>query len=111
MSRQEKQRRSRGFNNRPDNDNPTGSHGRGGFSRSTLSYLAEPLDFSLISDPNIVVSFKNLLKKDATTKTKALDDLIAAAQARTAEVDGIEDAVLDVWVSFRPRTPVGYAGQ
>ncbi|EOO00110.1 putative c3hc4 type (ring finger) zinc finger containing protein [Phaeoacremonium minimum UCRPA7] len=64
----------------------------GGFSTSSsgssLSYLAEPPDFSSISDANVVVSFKNLLKKDSTTKAKALEDLVAYTQAHPYEQNG-----------------------
>jgi len=74
-----------------------------GFSTSTdrnnLSYLAEPPDFSGITDANVVVSFKNLLKKDGTTKAKALEDLVVFAQAHPHEKDGgVEDGVLEAWV-------------
>ena len=75
----------------------------GGFSTSSsgssLSYLAEPPDFSSISDANVVVSFKNLLKKDSTTKAKALEDLVAYTQAHPYEQNGgTEEAVLEAWV-------------
>lgn len=86
--------------------------GFGGFattstSAGSLSYLADPPDFSSISDPNIVVSFKNLLKKDNTTKSKALADLVQYTQARPYEQDGgVEDAVLETWVQLYPRTSI-----
>jgi E3 ubiquitin-protein ligase listerin len=80
----------------------------GGFSafgspqgRSSLSYLAEPPSFSAVSDPNAVVCFKSILKKDSTTKAKALDELIAYVQDHPYEKDGgVEEAVLDVWVGI-----------
>ena len=79
--------------------------GFGGFSASSgsdLSYLAEPPDFSTINDANVVVSFKNVLKKDSTTKAKGLEDLVAYVQARPFEVDGgTEDSILDIWVGKR----------
>lgn len=68
-------------------------------SGSKLSYLTEPPDFSAISDANVVVSFKNLLKKDATTKTKALEDLLAYVDAHPYEQNGgTEEPVLEAWV-------------
>lgn len=75
----------------------------GGFSSpssgSGLSYLTEPPDFSSISDANVGVSFKNLLKKDATTKTKALEELVASVQASPYDKNGgAEEAVLEAWV-------------
>lgn len=67
---------------------------------SSLSYLTEPPSLSEISDPNIVVSIKNVLKKDATTKVKGLEDLVAFAQSHPPETGGdVQDALLDVWVS------------
>ena len=66
---------------------------------SSLSYLSNPSDLSAISDPNVVVSFRNLSKKDGTTKAKALDDLRAYVQAHPFEADGgVEEAILNAWV-------------
>lgn len=83
-----------------------GRSGAGGFgvfgsadAGSSLSYLAEPPSFSAVSDPNVVVSLKNVLKKDSTTKAKALEDLLAYVQAHPYDQDGgVEEAVLEVWV-------------
>ncbi len=81
----------------------SGFGGFGGQGSSSLSYLAEPPSFAAITDPNVVVSLKNVLKKDSTTKTKALDELLAHVQANPHDKDGgVEDALLDVWVSQRP---------
>ncbi|KAJ0114679.1 hypothetical protein J7T55_004923 [Diaporthe amygdali] len=85
------------------------SFGFGGFSTQStgsgsLSYLSEDPDLSSLSDPNTVVSFKNLLKKDNTTKSKALTDLIQYTQAHPNETDGgVEEAVLEAWVRLYPR--------
>ncbi len=71
----------------------------GQFSSSSLSYLAEPPSFAAVTDPNVVVSLKNVLKRDSTTKTKALDELLAYVQANPHDKHGgVEDALLDVWV-------------
>lgn len=86
--------------------------GFGGFSSQStssgsLSYLSEDPDLSSLSDPNIVVSFKNLLKKDNTTKSKALADLIQYTQAHPNETDGgVEEAVLEAWVRLYPRMSI-----
>lgn len=73
----------------------------------SLSYLSEDPDFSLISDSNVVVSFKNLLKKDNTTKSKALADLIQYTQTHPNDHDGgIEEAVLETWVRLYPRISI-----
>ncbi|KAI0186040.1 hypothetical protein EV127DRAFT_514722 [Xylaria flabelliformis] len=72
-----------------------------------LSYLAEPPNFSSVSDANVVISLKNLQKKDATTKAKALEDLLAHVQAHPYEQDGgVEDPILDVWVQLYPRVSI-----
>ncbi|KAF2967544.1 hypothetical protein GQX73_g6050 [Xylaria multiplex] len=72
-----------------------------------LSYLAEPPDFSSVSDANVIVSFKNLQKKDATTKAKALEELLAYTQAHPYEQDGgVEESVLDAWVQSYPRASI-----
>lgn len=71
----------------------------GASSGSSLSYLAEPPSFHAIQDPHVVVSLKNILKKDSTTKSKALDELLAHVQAHPHDQDGgVDDAILDVWV-------------
>lgn len=77
--------------------------GFGGFGSgdtgSTLAYVTEPPDLSNINNPNIVVYLKNLSKKDATTKAKALEDLRGCVRSQPAEQEGVlEDAVLEAWV-------------
>ncbi|KIL95485.1 hypothetical protein FAVG1_00222 [Fusarium avenaceum] len=89
----------------------SGFAGFGGFgtaaSGTSLSYLAEPPSFSAVSDPNVVVSLKNILKKDSTTKAKALEELLAYVQAHPFDKDGgVEEAILEVWVQLYPRTSI-----
>ncbi|EEY15001.1 Zfp294 protein [Verticillium alfalfae VaMs.102] len=91
-----------------------GTSGFGGFSStqtgSGLSYLTEPPDFSSISDANVGVAFKNLLKKDATTKTKALEELVAYVRAHPHEQHGgPEEAILEAWVQVYPRISIDNA--
>lgn len=69
---------------------------------SSLSYIAEFPDLSTISDPNVVVSLRNLGKKDSTTKSKALEDL----QEHVSSAQAIEPSLLDAWVSLYPRTSI-----
>lgn len=78
----------------------TGFGGFGGASsQSTLSYLTEPADLTAISDANVVVAFKNLSKKDQTTKAKALEDLRSYVVAHPYEKDGgVEEPILEAWV-------------
>jgi len=72
-----------------------GGAGFGSSQSSVLSYIQEPQDYSGISDPNTVVALKNLSKKDATTKAKALEDLSTFV---TTTGEELEDGLLDAWV-------------
>jgi E3 ubiquitin-protein ligase listerin len=72
-----------------------GSSGFGSTQSSPLSYIQEPPDYSAINDANIVVAFKNLSKKDSTTKAKALEDIQAYVSKPDAE---IEEGLLEAWV-------------
>lgn len=74
----------------------------GGFGSSTfgstaspLSYIFEAPDLSGIHDANVTVVFKNLMKKDSTTKAKALEELQQHVASSGIE---IEDALLNAWV-------------
>ena len=72
-----------------------------GSKASTLSYLGEPPNLTNISDANVVVAFKNLLKKDSTTKTKGLEDLRSYVQAHPYDADGgVEQPILEAWVGY-----------
>lgn len=75
-----------------------GSQGFRSSHSSILSYVQEPPDYSSLTDATIVVAFKNLSKKDATTKAKALEDLQASLESRSGD---IEDSFLDAWVCGR----------
>lgn len=65
---------------------------------SSLSYVAEPPDLSRISDPNLVVAFKNLTKKDDITKTKALEDIKDTIVRLEGRSDDLEEGFLEAWV-------------
>ncbi len=75
--------------------------GFGGFSTSstTLSYLSPPPDFSAIPH-EVVVPFKNLLKKASTTKEKALQDILAYVQGLGPEGQ-LDESVVDTYVCWR----------
>lgn len=76
-------------------------------SAGSLSYLSDTPDLSSISDAHIVVAFKSLLKKDTTTKSKGLAELVQYTQAHPHEQDGgVENAILDAWVQLYPRTSI-----
>ena len=72
-----------------------GASAFGSSQSSTLSYIQEAPDYSGISDANVVVAFKNLSKRDATTKAKALEDLLATVSAPDAT---IEEGLQEAWV-------------
>lgn len=83
-----------------------GSSGFGSTQSSALSYIQEPLDYTLIEDANVVVAYKNLTKKDATTKAKALEDL---QELLLAEEGDLSEAVLEAWVRLFPRLSIDNA--
>ena len=82
------------------NDAGLGSRttGLGGIASSPLSHVYEPPDLRGLSDPNVVVAFKNLQKKDGTTKSKALEDLQLYIQSLNGKQYGLEEAMLEAWV-------------
>jgi hypothetical protein len=98
MSKKQSARSSKAFT--PSTSSGVGGFGGfGGFdtastfssaSASQLSYVTPPPDLKGISDSSVVVLFKNLSKKDDTTKSKALEDLQA--------VTDVEDTIIAAWV-------------
>ncbi|KAL2042416.1 hypothetical protein N7G274_004908 [Stereocaulon virgatum] len=78
----------------------------GAVASSPLSYVYEPPDLSRLSEPNIVVAFKNLQKKDATTKAKALEDLQSYVFSLETGKGALEEAILEAWTKVYPRTSV-----
>lgn len=65
---------------------------------SSLTYITPPPDLSRIAEQQLVIAFKNLLKKDDITRTKALEDLrdhISGVEGRKGTLD---DGFLDAWV-------------
>ena len=68
-------------------------------STSLLSYVTEQPDLTGISQPNVVVDFKNLGKKDSTTKAKALEDLTEQLFTANGANAAIEDTAIEAWVS------------
>ncbi|KAK5137975.1 hypothetical protein LTR08_005772 [Meristemomyces frigidus] len=89
--------------------NGSGAFGGAGFGSthsSPLSYIHEPPDYSGINDVNVVVAFKNLSKRDSTTKAKALEDIQAYISSPEVE---IEDALLEAWVKLFPRLSIDSA--
>ena len=64
--------------------------------------MTELPDLSAISDPRVVVAFKNLTKKDSVTKAKALEDLQECLSSNGET--GPETAILDAWVGVYHKT-------
>ena len=77
-----------------------------GSASSAISYLAEQPDPSLITDPNVTVNFKNLLKKDSTTKSKALDELLAYLSSLLENKQDLEDGFIQAWIKLFPRLSI-----
>jgi hypothetical protein len=64
---------------------------------SPLSYIAEQPDLSTITDGNLVVTLRNLGKKDSTTKAKALEELQDYVGS-IGSGEAIEAGLLHAWV-------------
>lgn len=69
-----------------------------GSASSAFSVLADPPDIQSISNSKVSVVFKGLLKRDETTKVKALGDLVSILSKSGKDASVTEDAVLDAWV-------------
>lgn len=80
-----------------------GSSTLGAVPSSPLSYVYEPPDLSAISEPNIIVSLKNLQKKDAATKFKALEELQSYVISAETEDGRVEGSIVEAWVGFLGR--------
>ncbi|QMW42979.1 hypothetical protein AFCA_007199 [Aspergillus flavus] len=73
---------------------------------SSLTYVAEPPDLSQIYEAQLAIAFKNFLKKDEVTRTKALDDLrdhVSTVESRNGTLD---DGFLEAWVKIYPRASI-----
>ncbi|KAE8452570.1 hypothetical protein EG329_013829 [Mollisiaceae sp. DMI_Dod_QoI] len=75
-------------------------------STSRLSFLNPPPDLKQITDPNLVVSFKGLSKKNDITVAKALEDILSYVKAHPEQEGGIEDAIIKAWSQFYPRISI-----
>lgn len=65
---------------------------------SSLTYVAEPPDLSRISEPQLVIAYKNFLKKDEVTRTKALEDLKSHISTVGSRGGTLDDGFLEAWV-------------
>ncbi|ODV77199.1 uncharacterized protein CANTADRAFT_23344 [Suhomyces tanzawaensis NRRL Y-17324] len=64
----------------------------------TLNYFAGLPDPSVLSDANLVILFKSLLKKDSITKEKSLNELIEVFDSAQAPVALKDDLTIISWV-------------
>ena len=72
--------------------------GFGSVASSPLSHIYEPPNLGGLSDPNIIVAFKNVQKKDSTTKSKALEDIQSYVISLDSSRNGVEEPILEAWV-------------
>jgi hypothetical protein len=77
-----------------------------GASSSLLSHVSEPPDLSAITDSNVVVYFRNLSKKDSTTKAKALEDIQSYVSSLQ---EPVEEGILEAWIKTYSRTSIDNA--
>ncbi|KAJ5294957.1 hypothetical protein N7508_009778 [Penicillium antarcticum] len=73
---------------------------------SVLTYIAAPPDLSRIADQHLVIAFKNLLKKDDITRTKALEELRDYISKVEGNSGTLDDGFLDAWVKIYPRLSI-----
>ncbi|OOG00697.1 hypothetical protein ASPCADRAFT_37833 [Aspergillus carbonarius ITEM 5010] len=84
----------------------SGAFSSQGREPSALTYVAEPPDLSRLSEAQLGIAFKNFLKKDEVTRTRALDDLrdhVAGVESRGGTLD---DGFLEAWIKIYPRASI-----
>ncbi|KAJ5987519.1 hypothetical protein N7451_011884 [Penicillium sp. IBT 35674x] len=84
----------------------SGTFGSGGREPSSLTYISEPPDLSLISEQQLVIAFKNLQKKDDITRTKALEELKEYISVIEGKKGTLDDGFLQAWVKIYPRASI-----
>ena len=80
-----------------------------GTASSPLSYIYEPPDLGGISNPSVVVSLKNLQKKDGTTKAKALEEIESYITSLQRNSESIDDAILQAWVGLSWKSLISHS--
>ncbi|KAJ5385457.1 Zinc finger RING-CH-type [Penicillium concentricum] len=73
---------------------------------SALTYIAVPPDLSRIAEQQVVIAFKNLLKKDDITRLKALEELRDHISTVEKKKGTLDDGFLDAWVRIYPRLSI-----
>ncbi|KAJ5162717.1 Zinc finger RING-CH-type [Penicillium coprophilum] len=77
-----------------------------GKEASALTYIAAPPDLSRIAKQQLVIAFKNLLKKDDITRLKALEELRDHISTVEKNKRTLDDGFLDAWVRIYPRLSI-----
>lgn len=80
----------------------SGDLGYNGFAVS-LNYFTTIPEISSISDPNLSIIFKSLLKKDSTTKEKSLNDLSTLINDSKNSHLFKDDLVIISWIQLYPK--------
>ncbi|KAG0158650.1 hypothetical protein PDIDSM_6167 [Penicillium digitatum] len=73
---------------------------------SALTYIAAPPDLSRIAEQQLVIAFKNLLKKDDITRLKALEELRDHISTVEEKKGTLDDGFLDAWFRIYPRLSI-----
>ncbi|KAK1146565.1 hypothetical protein N8T08_002995 [Aspergillus melleus] len=84
----------------------SGAFSTQGREPSSLTYVAEPPDLSRISEPQLAIAFKNFLKKDEVTRTRALDELKDFVSGVESSRGTLDDGFLEAWVKIYPRASI-----
>ncbi|KAG5439588.1 hypothetical protein PCANB_002164 [Pneumocystis canis] len=88
-----------------NNDTPKFKFGTFGNAKkhNLLPFMIEPIEFSDLP-PNLIVIFKNISKKDTTTKLKALDDISTWIDENPGKLN--ESNFLNIWSYLYPRLTI-----
>lgn len=62
--------------------------------------MTETPDLAGISEPRVVVAFKNLTKKDSVTKSKGLEELQLYVTSIQSEGSVLEESFIETWVGL-----------
>jgi len=100
-----KQYRYQASSGRAASEVPNAAFGTNAFNTpsSVLSHVYEPPDLSSISDSNVVVYLKGVMKRDGTTKAKALEDIHGFISKENVK---IEEGLILAWTALYPRLSI-----
>ncbi|KAI5963457.1 uncharacterized protein KGF55_002337 [Candida pseudojiufengensis] len=81
----------------------TGNLGYNGLD-VTLNYFTNQPDITKITNPDLIVIFKSLSKKDPKTKEKALQELLSFIKDQDPKI--FDDPILQCWVQLYPKISI-----